>query len=67
MNLTQIIDMVSRIFVRKGVNWGIKKGTRLLGPRAKPAAPADLAHVNHARDAAKRARKAAAITRRIGR
>ena len=70
MNLNQIISMVTRMFVRKGVNWGINKGTGMLARRAKPgapASPAELVQVNHARDAAKRARKAAAITRRIGR
>jgi hypothetical protein len=68
MNLNQIINMVTRIFVRKGVNWGINKGTQMVARRGKPAAPlADVTHANHARDAAKRARKAAAITRRIGR
>ena len=70
MNLNQIINMVTRIFIRKGVNWGINKGTQVLARRGKPAAsaaPVDPTHANHARDAAKRARKAAAITRRIGR
>lgn len=68
MNLNQIINMVTRIFIRKGVNWGINKGTQVLARRGKGAAgPVDATHANHARDAAKRARKAAAITRRIGR
>lgn len=70
MNLNQIVNMVMRIFLRKGVNWGINKGTKMMSKGRKPAAPTTPASVSHsaqARDAAKRARKAAAITRRIGR
>lgn len=67
MNLNQIVNMVMRIFLRKGVNWGINKGTKMMSKGRKPAAPASVSHSAQARDAAKRARKAAAITRRIGR
>ncbi|NEX44900.1 hypothetical protein [Pseudotabrizicola algicola] len=70
MNLNQIINMVTRIFLRKGVNWGINKGTQMISNRGKSGAsvpPADPHHANQAREAAKRARKAAAVTRRIGR
>lgn len=70
MNLNQIINMVTRIFLRKGVNWGINKGTQMVSRRGKTTvAPtqADAHHSTQAREAAKRARKAAAVTRRIGR
>ncbi len=70
MNLNQIVNMVTRIFIRKGVNWGIKKGTDAVVHRGKtPAAPtpAQDAQARQARDIAKRARKAAQLTRRIGR
>ncbi|MDR7125192.1 hypothetical protein [Pseudotabrizicola sp. 4114] len=70
MNVNQIINMVMRIFMRKGVNWGINKGTQMMSKRGKPAAPTttvDAGHSTQAREAAKRARKAAAVTRRIGR
>ncbi len=69
MNLNQIVNMVMRIFVRKGVNWGINKGTDVVARRGK--SPAQMTHADHvqagqARDMVKRARKAARITRRIG-
>ncbi|WP_103333398.1 hypothetical protein [Pseudotabrizicola formosa] len=70
MNVNQIINMVMRIFVRKGVNWGITKGTKVVAKRGKPAAPVTPAQASQstlARETAKRARKAAAVTRRIGR
>ena len=69
MNVNQIINMVMRIFLRKGVNWGINKGTQMVSKRGKPGAAAPQANAHQsaqARDAAKRARKAAAVTRRIG-
>ncbi|MFN4131372.1 MAG: hypothetical protein ACK4GC_16370 [Paracoccaceae bacterium] len=70
MNFNQIINMVTRIFVRKGVNWGINKGTQMVSKRGKPAAAPTQAgspQSAQARETAKRARKAAAITRRMGR
>lgn len=70
MNVNQIINMVMRIFLRKGVNWGISKGTKMVSRSGKPAAtatPALHSQTTVARETAKRARKAAAVTRRIGR
>ena len=70
MTLNQIISMVMRIFIRKGVNWGINKGTEMVVRRGKTPAevtPADQAQARKARDLAKRARKAAQVTRRTGR
>ena len=70
MNLNQIVNMVMRMFVRKGLNWGINKGTRMVAKHSKPSASgpvADHAQASQARETAKRARKAAAITRRVGR
>jgi hypothetical protein len=66
MNLNQIVNMVMRIFVRKGVNWGINKGVDAVAQRSpgKPVGPSQSAGV---RDVAKRARQAAKITRRLGR
>lgn len=66
MNVNQIVNMVMRIFVRKGVNWGINKGTGMLAKRT-PAKPGGASHAASARDVAKRARQAAKITRRMGR
>jgi hypothetical protein len=70
MNLNQIVNMVMRLFLRKGVNWGINKGTQMMAKRGKSAGSgqmADHAQGAQARETAKRARKAAAITRRLGR
>lgn len=70
MNLNQLWNMVLRIFIRKGVNWGINKGMRHMSRGAKGAGhsgAAGHAQNQQARDMAKRARKAAQLTRRIGR
>ena len=70
MNVNQIVNMVLKIFLRKGVNWGIKKGTDVLARRGASGAgtgPGAAAQSAQARELAKRARKAAAITRRLGR
>lgn len=70
MNLNQILNMIVRIFVRKGVNWGINKGVDFAARRGKPTATlskADHQTAQHTRDMAKRARKLARITGRIGR
>lgn len=70
MDLNQLWKMVLRIFIRKGVNWGMNKGIDYVARRGKSPAdmtPQDHAQANQARQMAKRARKAARITRRIGR
>ena len=65
MDLKQIFDMVLRTFIRRGVNWGVNKGIAQVSRKMGGAKGPDLSH--HARDASKRARKAAQITRRMGR
>lgn len=70
MNLNQILNMVLRIFIRKGVNWGINKGVNMAARRGKSPAhmtPADHHQAAQTREMAKRARKAAQMTRRLGR
>ncbi len=70
MDLNRIINMIVNIFVRKGVNWGVNKTIDLAARRGKSPAEmtqADHQQANHARDMVKRARKAARLTRRIGR
>ena len=71
MNLNQIVDMVVRIFVRKGVRWGINKGAGMLAKKGTPAGTAGAkgpaAGGHDPRALAKRARQAARITRRMGR
>ena len=66
MNVNQIVNMILRIFARKGFSMGINKTTSYLARRspAKPSTPVQSAT---ARDLAKRARQAAKITRRMGR
>ena len=73
MNLHQIVNMVVRMLMRRGINWGITKGIGLTARRGKPAqdtrpeemTPEDRKQAQVARDTAKRARKAARITRRM--
>lgn len=72
MNMQQIMNMLTRMIMRRGLNWGIneatrqmsKPGTRHPGGKATPAAQQQG---RGAREAAKRARQAAQITRRLGR
>lgn len=70
MTLNQLWNMVLRIFIRKGVNWGINKGMHHISRAGKGKSvdtPANQAQAHQARELAKRARKAARLTRRIGR
>ncbi|MBP9182043.1 MAG: hypothetical protein KBF78_02835 [Fuscovulum sp.] len=64
--LTQILNMVFRKFLNRGINAGIDHLSR----RGKPPAemtPAERQQAQQARDLAKRARQAARLTRRLGR
>jgi hypothetical protein len=66
MDLNRLLQTVVRMFLRKGVNWGIKTATtRASRKPGTPPAGADQSRA--ARDLAKRARQAARITRRLGR
>lgn len=70
MDLNQIVKMITNIFIRKAVNTGIKKGMSMAAGKGKPTSQvsvADQATANRARDTAKLARKAARVTRRMGR
>lgn len=73
MNLNQIFNMLARMVTRRAVNWGMNKGIghvskRMGGTTAKgkPTAAANK-QVRNMREATKRARQAARITRRMGR
>lgn len=68
--LSQIGNMVLRRVLNKGVNLGVNKGLEMAARRSKPgtASPQQQAGLsNDARAAAKRARKAAQLARRLGR
>lgn len=65
MDLKQIFDLVLRTFIRRGVNWGVNKGIEQVSRKMGTAKGPDQSH--QARDLAKRARKAAQISRRLGR
>jgi len=70
MNFDQIFNMFSRLVLRRAMNWGITKGIDTVAGKGKPAADmtSQERHLAHrGRDAAKMARKAARITRRLGR
>lgn len=70
MDLNQLVSMITRIFIRKAVNMGINKGIDVAARRGK--SPEQMTAADHdqarsTRDLAKRARKAARTTRRLGR
>lgn len=70
MNLDQIFSMISRLVMRRAVNWGITKGIDTVAGKGKSAAqmtPEERHLAQKGREAAKMARKAARITRRLGR
>jgi len=71
MNLDQIINMISRMLFRRAASWGINKSINMATGKgkapAKPGTPQEKHLSDQGRDAAKLARKAARITRRIGR
>jgi hypothetical protein len=76
MNLSQIFDTILRVVLRRAVSTGINKGIDLAtgkgraGGGAAPSGPATAAgraQAQKARETAKLARKAAQLTRRLGR
>lgn len=68
MDFTRLINTLTRMFTRKAVNFGIRKGTDMMAGKGKPgASAAHKAQSQTARETAKRARQAARITRRLGR
>lgn len=70
MNLNRFVNMVVNIVTRRLINAGINKGIEIFSRRSPPEPPpvsADEKHRLEARAAAKRARQAAKLTRRIGR
>jgi hypothetical protein len=70
MNLDQIFSMISRLVLRRAVNWGITKGIDSVAGKGKPPAemtPQERHLAQKGREAAKMARKAARVTRRLGR
>jgi hypothetical protein len=70
MDFNRLMNMLMRLFGRKIINYGIRKGTDIVAGKGKPGAKptaADSQQANAARDMSKRARQAARITRRMGR
>jgi len=70
MNLNSIINKIVNMFVRKAVNHGIDKGIGYAARKGKSEAqmtPMERTQAQKGREMAKRARKAASITRRLGR
>ena len=70
MNFDSIINMISRMFLRRATNWGIRKGIDMAAGKGKPASQMS----RHERDMARKgretvklARRAARISRRMGR
>ena len=68
MNLNQLINMVVNIVTRRLVNFGINKGIDAVSrkPDGKtPMTPDEAKQAQTTREAVKRARQAARITRRL--
>lgn len=70
MTLNQILNMVTRIVMRRAVNWGVTKATGLLTRKTPAAAPTlhdadNPVAAAQSREAVKRARQAARLTRRM--
>lgn len=75
MNFNRIINMVVRMLVQRGARWGVNKMGRQLSSRGgvqkgatgrdTDLTPAERKARGDARAAAKRARQAARITRRL--
>lgn len=69
MNMNQMINMFTRLLMRRAMNWGITKGiatmSRKPGPDAEPQPDgADRKQRKQAGDMAKRVRMANRMTRR---
>ena len=70
MTLDRLINIVVNTVIRRLVNAGINRGIALFSRRGKaagPLIPPEAKHRQEARAAARRARQAAKITRRLGR
>ena len=69
MRAEQILNMVIRMFTRRMINLGVNKGIDVAARRGKPEAemtPEEREQSRAARVAAKRARQAVRIGRRLG-
>jgi hypothetical protein len=69
MDLNRIFSMALRMLVRRLLSMAIGKGVQMASRTgaSAPASPEDAAQQAQARDLARRARKAARLTRRLGR
>lgn len=68
MNLNQIINMLIRMVMKRLMNFGITRGIEMAAGKGKAPAemtPAERKAAGDMRAAAKRARQAARITRRM--
>tara|TARA_B100001939_G_scaffold149714_1_gene129497 strand:+ start:147 stop:362 length:216 start_codon:yes stop_codon:yes gene_type:complete len=69
MNANQLINMITRMFVRKVVNKGLNAGIDRVsggGKSRDQMTDAERSHGRKGKQAARTARKAARITRRVG-
>lgn len=67
-----IVNTLMRMLSRRAMNWGLRKGTDMIARRGTGTAagkmtPAARKQAQDTRQAVKRARQAARITRRLGR
>lgn len=64
MNANQLFNMFARMLSRRLMNWGVNKG---VGRLSKTGGKLTPGQARATREAVKRARQAARLTRRIGR
>ncbi|MFE3838154.1 hypothetical protein [Pseudogemmobacter sonorensis] len=75
MDVNRIVRMLTNMFLRKAMNRGVKTAIDLAGRKRTPpegtapegTRPEDREQAARGRDLARRAQKAARITRRLGR
>jgi len=69
MDINRLVQMVVNLFVRKAVNKGVTMAVDRMSKGRGPATAADTDtdQTRAARETVKRARKAASLTRKIGR
>ena len=65
MDFGRIVQMVINMLIRKAVSGGVNAALRQGGRKSAPVSPEDAEQARAARHAAKRARQALNITRRL--
>jgi len=65
MDFGRIVQMIINLLIRKAVNGGVDAAIRHVGRKGEPETPQDADQARAARQAAKRARQAINISRKL--